>query len=93
MDLLYSYHARHWFYLLPLEEIIRTKLIPALTCRPPPNDTEHDFLALPATESEFLFSTKITEALKEAIFNKIFHYTSEVVAHQLQAKTDVHKQR
>ena len=62
-------------YLLPLEEIIRTKLIPALTCRPPPNDTEHDLLALPAclanptqaTDTEFLFSTKITESLKEAI--------------------------
>ena len=93
-------------YLLPLKEIIRTKLILALTCRPPPNDTEHVLLVLPvrlggialanptqATDTEFLFSTKITEALKEAILQQDFQYTSEVVAHQLQGKTDVHKQR
>ena len=54
-------------YLLPLEEIIRTKLISALTCRLPLNDTECDLLALLArlggivlTNTEFLFSTKIT---------------------------------
>ena len=34
--------------LLPLDTIIRTKLIPALTGRPPPNDMERDLLALPA---------------------------------------------
>ena len=33
--------------LLPLESIIRTKLTPALTGRPPPNDLDRD-LALPA---------------------------------------------
>ncbi len=36
------------FSLMPLEMIIRTKLIPALTGRPPPNEQERDFLALPA---------------------------------------------
>jgi len=86
-------------YLLALEEIIRTTLIPALTYRPPPNNTECDLLALPArlgaialanptqaTDTEFLFSTKITETLKEAILQQDFQYTSKVVAHQLQAK-------
>ena len=34
--------------LLPLEMIIRTKLTPALTGRPPPSEMEHDLLALPA---------------------------------------------
>ena len=34
--------------LLPLETIIKTKLIPALTGRPPPNQTERDLFALPA---------------------------------------------
>ena len=34
--------------LLPLELTIRTKLIPALTGRPPPNDLERDLLSLPA---------------------------------------------
>ena len=74
--------------LLPLEVVIRTKLTPALTGRPPPNDTEQDLLALPArlggialvnptqaTDTEFLSSTKITEALKEAIIQQDFQYT------------------
>ncbi len=34
--------------LSPLEAVIRTKLIPALTGRPPPNDIERNLLALPA---------------------------------------------
>ena len=56
--------------LLLLEVIIRTKLIAALTSRPPPNDTERVLLVLPprlegialanptqAADNEFLFST------------------------------------
>lgn len=92
--------------LLPLETIIRTKLIPALTGRPPPNESERDLLALPArlggialanptqaTDTEFLSSTKITEALTEAILHQDFQYTDEVIARQLEAKTEVHKLR
>ena len=88
---------------LPLEETIRTT---ALTGKPPPNDTERDLLALPArlggialsiptqtTDSEFLSSTKITEALKGAILQQDFQYTEEVIALQLEAKSDVHKLR
>ena len=72
--------------LSPLETIIRTKLMPALTGRPPPNETECELLALPArlggialsnptqaTDTEFLYSTKITEALTEAILHQDFH--------------------
>ena len=93
-------------YLLPLGVIIRTKLIPAFTCRPPPNDIERNLLALPARlggialvsptqaiDTEFLFSIKITEALKEAIVQQDFQYTGGIIAHQLKAKTDVHKLR
>ena len=85
--------------LLPLEHSIRTKLIPALTGRPPPNNTERELLALPArqegitladpnraTDVEFLASTKITEALQAAILNQDFEYSSETVANQLEAK-------
>ena len=74
--------------LLPSEAIIRTKLTFALTGRLPPNDAERDLLALPAklggialgnpmhaTDTEFLSSTKITEALKEAILQQDFEYT------------------
>ena len=70
------------------------------------NDAERDLLALPArlggialvnptqaTYTEFLSSTKITEALKEAIIQQDFQYTSEVVAQRFEAKTDVHKLR
>ena len=66
--------------LAPPETIIKTKLIPALTGRPPPDDTERDLLALPArlggialvnpskaTDAERLSSITITEALTNAI--------------------------
>ena len=92
--------------LLPLELIIRTKLIPALTGRPPPNEMERDLLALPArlggvaltnpthaADAEFSCSIKITDALKEAILQQYCQYTGEVVAHQLEAKTETHKLR
>ena len=46
-----------------------------------------------ATDIEFLSSTKITEALKEGILQQNFQYTDEVVAHQLQAKSEVHKMK
>ena len=91
---------------LSLEETIRTKLTPALTGRPPPNDTEREILALPArlggialsiptqaTDSEFLSSIKITEALKGAVLQQDFQYTEEVIALQLEAKSDVNKLR
>ena len=42
-----------------------------------------------ATDTEFLSSTKITEALKEAILQQDFQYTDEVIAHQLEA--EIHK--
>ena len=85
---------------------IRTKLIPALTGRPPPNDIERNLLALPArlggialanptvsTDSEFLSSTKITAPLTEAILRQDPHYSAEIIDHQLKAKLEVHTQR
>ncbi len=33
--------------LQPLENVIRTKLLPALTGRPPPNEIDRDLLAFP----------------------------------------------
>ena len=54
-----------------------------------------DWVSIPtqATDSEFLLSTKITEALKGAILQQNFQYTEEVIALQLEAKSDVHKLR
>ena len=92
--------------LQPIEHTIRTKLISALTGRPPPNDIERDLLPLPArlggialanptqaTATEFITSNKITEALQTAIVQQDFQYTSETVAKQLEAKKEVHKLR
>ena len=85
-----------------LEKIIRTKLIPALTGRPPPNETERYLFALlarlggiamtnptQATDIEFLSSTKITEALTEAILHQDSQYSEEVIACHLEAKCEV----
>ncbi len=36
--------------LTPLEDVLRTNLIPSLTGNPPPNDTERTLFALPARE-------------------------------------------
>ena len=89
-----------------LKLTIRTTLIPVLTGRPPPNDLERDILSLPAkfggitlinpariTDTEFLSSTKITEALKNAILQQEFRYTGEVIAEQLEAKSEIKKMR
>ena len=86
-----------------LEVIVRTKLSPALTGRPPPNDTKRDLLALPArlggialvnptraTDTEFLASSRISKPLKEAILQQSLQYTAEVVEDQIQAKNDIH---
>ena len=45
------------------------------------------------TDIEFLSSTKITEALTEAILHQDSQYSGKVVACQLEAKSEVHKLR
>ena len=90
--------------LQPLEDVIRTELLPAITGRPPPNDSERDLLALPTrlggialvnptklTDFEYSASIKITEPLTNAILQQIPNYTSEMVQHQLKAKAEIHK--
>ena len=49
--------------LLPLKLTIRTKLIPVLTGRRPPNDLEHNLLSLPAVFGgiALINETKITD--------------------------------
>ena len=87
-----------WFYLIrtiqgigsllqPLETVIRSKLIPALTGQPPPSDEVRDLLALPArlggialtnptsaAEVDFSASTKVSDPLKDAILQQCFEY-------------------
>ena len=89
--------------LAPLELVIRTKLIPAITSRPPPNDLVRDLLALPArlggiaipdpsvTSNAYSSSIKITRPLVDAILSQDFCYTEQTIHQQLSEKKDVHK--
>ncbi len=92
--------------LIPIEQTIRTKLIPSLTGRPPPNDCERNLLALPArlggialanptqaTDTEFLASQRVTEPLQQAVLQQHAQVSSNSVDLQLNAKKEVRKQR
>ena len=88
--------------LQPLENIIRQKLIPALTGRPPPNDLERDLLALPArlggmglinptqtANQEFEASVKVTGPLSCCLLDQTLEYSDETEAEQRLAKREV----
>ena len=90
----------------PLEAIIRSKLIPALTGQPPPNDEIRDLLALPArlggmaltnptttADVEFSASNTISNPLKTAILQQSFNYPCDVVQEQLEARGEVRKMK
>lgn len=92
---------------MPMMKIIRTKLIPVLTCQAPPNEEEFRLLALPArficitiaiptdtpsTCNDFLSSTKITKPLGDAVLHQDPRYTEEIISQQLNAKKEVQKQ-
>ena len=74
-------------FLVPLELIIRSKLIPALTCRPPPSDLERNLLALPArlggmaipdpsaASNAYISSLKITQPIVNTILTHNFRYS------------------
>ena len=92
--------------LQPLEDVIRTNLIPTLTDRPPPNDEERNLLALTArlgdiavinptaeTESTYIASSKISEPLKEAILSNTSVYSYDMISNQLAAKSETQKLR
>ena len=90
----------------PLEDVIRMKLIPGLTDRPPPNDEERNLLALPArhggialsnptagADSAFSASTTIAGPLKDAILLQSKDYSYDVLSSQLSAKSTIHQLR
>ena len=92
--------------LQPLETTIRTKLIPALTGRAPPNDTERELLALPArlgglalanpvklAEFEFYASSKITAPLSQEIMSQTLRYPDTIIERQIKEKTVTHQER
>ena len=88
--------------LQPLEDIIRQKLIPALTGRPPPNDLVRALLALPArlggmgllnptlsADWEYMASCEVTGPLSKCLINQGQNY-SEAETAQLSAKRNIH---
>ena len=89
----------------PLETTLRTKIIPALTGRPPPSDAECTLLALPARlggigvcnpskrSSEFTASLQITSPLKSLISKKYPTYSLEARDEQLKSKKEVDRLR
>ena len=81
------------------------KLLPVLTGRSAPNQSERDLFALPVqmgglavvnpaelAASEFSTSGKITEPLTNAIMERKMSYSYDVI-YQLTAKTEVSTQR
>ncbi len=90
-------------HLSELEGIIQTKLIPALTGRPPPNEAERDLLALPCrlrgvglsnpasrSPMEFEASQRIAGPLKTLILDGSPNITFEAWEEQSNAKTQTH---
>ena len=91
--------------LQPLEDCIRSRLIPALTSKAPPNDTGCELLALPArlgglgivnpiklSSSEHQASINISAPLRDLILEQNHEYPFECLEAQSNAKRDVHKQ-
>ena len=91
--------------MIPIDNILRSEVILALTGRPPPNELELDLFALPAklgglgigipsrkAVKEYSASMKICKALIEQILSASIEYTSEVISSQLEAKAGVRKE-
>ena len=88
--------------LQPLEDIIRSNLIPALTGRAPPNDLERNLFALPSrlggiglvnptklSVSEYPASKSVTKPLCHLISEQNPMYSSETAEAQLVAKPPI----
>ena len=89
--------------LVPLDDVLRTNLIPAITGRPPPNDLECDLFALPArhgglgiripsknADRELQSSEKVTLTLKDHILDQDREY-GYIINDQLINKANVSK--
>ena len=90
----------------PLEDAIRTYVIPALTGRAPPNDVERDLFSLPCrlggigighpsktAAFEYFASQRVTKPLCQLILQQDPTYYFETCEAQSQAKSDVHEER
>ena len=90
--------------LSPLDDVLRSDLLPALTGRPPPSDLEFALFALPArlgglgiripskaAEGEFQSSLLVTSPLKDHILSQNSEYGYETIVEQLQCKATISK--
>ena len=90
--------------LLPLDNSIRSILLPELTGRPPPNDLECNLFALPArlgglgikipskaSDYEFKSSLRVTDPLCQNILLQQNIYGEDTLTSQLHAKSSVRK--
>ena len=88
----------------PLDDVLRSDLLPALTGRPPPSDLEFALFALPArlgglgiripskaAEGEFQSSLLVTSPLKDHILSQNSEYGYETIVEQLQCKATISK--
>ena len=91
--------------LVPLDDALRTTLVPTLTGRPAHNDLECDLFALPArqgglgirvpskaAERELLSSQKVTSTLKDHILAQDDEYSYTLICDQMQAKSEVRQE-
>ena len=91
--------------MIPLDEILLTHLLPALTGNPPPNGMESMLFALPVREGglgiripskqanlEYQSSLCITSPLHDQIVKQDNQYSYEIISNQLQAKAFVRQQ-
>ena len=93
-------------HLHPLENCIRSKFIPSLTGKPPPNNIERDLLGLPPrlgglgiinptrlSTGEFSASKSISLPLCNLIKQQQLEYPIECIEAQITAKKTVYQQR
>ena len=87
----------------PLEDVIRTKFIPCLTGRAPPNDLERNLLSLPprlgglgipnptiTSDTEYTASRSVCKPLYNLILLYDSSYPTEAIEQQVKAKKEVH---
>ena len=93
-------------FFTPIEDIIRSNLIPSLTGRAPPGDLERLLLSLPPrlgglgftiptnlSAIEFDASMTVTKPLYDLILQKKTHYPLSVIEAQIQAKKQLHQSK
>ena len=86
----------------PLDELLRTKLLPALTGQPPPSELECSLFALPArlgglginipsksADRELQSSILVTSALQDHILSQEDEYDHDIITEQLTSKATI----